>query len=537
LGHLLATLALAPLIYFFSGLPWAVITGRVRWAPLWGVGVCGIVAELAYMAGAPVLPVVVAVAVLNGIAGCVFVLRAEGAAAEARSSLAGFVGLYLVALVPLAAAPFSLPGAWSGDWYVALESGLHILQAGRFTSTLLARPPLFGAASVPMLVLGPTMAGFQSFCAVASACALQVFVTGLRRNAAPRLVWILAGSVFFLQITANAWPKFLCAAFLLAAWQALDGEKALRPWVGGALFGLALATHQSALLFAPLLLTRCFTAPRTRGIGRALVVFAVSAAVILPWEIYILGSYGWAAVVQANPAVSARIQGMPSWLNALLVGVTTFIAWSPLGIVRHWLDAADHLTWVSLEHHAYWLATEFCNGFAGSLLGLILPWWVALGTGDLWRRFKALLQGMDWPVQWALFLALLGQMLLNPYYSSGGSLQTGWVPVGLALSLWFANSLADSPPAIADRVLARTAWIGTLPWLAFNVALTAALVLSRGFRVQYFDSDLERLDQNHWVALGMGGFPWVQGLLVAAVLVLALRIRTPRDLGELAPSR
>jgi hypothetical protein len=533
MGHLLATLTLAPLIYFFGGLPWALITGRVRWAPLWGVGVLGIFAELSHMAGAPVLSVVVAAAVLHGIVGCAIVLRTD-AAAEVRLSLVGFVGLYLLALVPLVATPFSLPGAWSGDWYVALESGLHILQASRFTSTLLARPPLFGAASVPMLVLGPTMAGFQAFCAVASACALQVFVTGLRRNAATRLVWILAGSVFFLQITANAWPKFMCAAFLLAAWQSLDSDAGPRPWVGGALFGLALATHQSALLFGPLLLTRCIAAPRARGIGRALVVAAVAAMVVAPWEIYILGSYGWTAVVQANPAVSARIQGMPSWLNALLVGVTTLVAWSPLGILRHWLDAADRLTWVSLEHHAYWIATEFCNSFAGSLLGLVLPWWVALGTGDLRRRFKGLLQGMDWPVKWALFLALLGQMLLNPYYSSGGSLQTGWVPVGLALSLWFANSLVDSPPAIADRAIVLTAWIGTFPWLAFNVALSAALVVSRGFRTQYFDSDLERLDQNHWVALGMGGFPWLQVLLAVALLLLTLRGTKPGERGKQA---
>ena len=251
-----AALLLAPVIYFFAGLPWAVAVRRMAWAPLFGAAAFGLTGELAYILGAPVSTAVVVVALLHFVAGGLILGRTAECAAVLKAEMAGFAGSYAIALSPLLAAPFSIPGAWGGDWAVALASGEHILHAARFTSELLARPPLFGAASIPALLLAPPMEGFQVFCAVASACALQVFRSGLKPGANPILVWILAGSVFFLQITANAWPKFLSAAFLLAAWQAAGGTDRRRPGLAGVLLGLAIATHQSAVLFAPLLLTR-----------------------------------------------------------------------------------------------------------------------------------------------------------------------------------------------------------------------------------------------------------------------------------------
>ena len=521
--HSIAVLVLAPLIYFAVGLPWAISTRRLGWAPLWGVGVLGIAAEFASILGADAAVAVVAVALLHLTLGGWLVWRAPDAGAEVRFEFIGFARLYVIALIPMVAAPFAIPGGWGGDWAVALRSGESILRAVPFTSDLLARPPLFGAASIPLLLLGPTMGSFQVFCAVASGGALQLFRSGLKADASPRLVWVLAGSIFFLQVTANAWPKFLCAAFLLAAWQALDAKGSRRVGVAGAMLGFAIATHQSAVLFVPLVLTRLLppAGSAARKLGEATVVLLVAAALVVPWEIHTILVHGWEAKVQANPAVSQRLAAVPAWLNVILVGVTTFVAWSPLEIMGHWAKAADRFSLLRAGHEIYWLVTETFNALAGSLLGLILPWWIALGSRDFFGRLRGLWRAMGWPGRTALGLALAGQMLLNPFFSSGGSLQSGWVPVGMALTLWFANELADAPAELTRVTLNRIAWWSAGPWLVCNVALTAALVSSRGFRAAFADSDLRLLDQNGWVSLGMGGFPWLQGLLLAGVFWFA----------------
>ena len=515
-------LLLAPFAYFFAGLPWAVATRRISWAPLWGVGVLGLTAEYAGILGFSVPAAVTAVAALHWIAGAVLAGRSPSFGGRLRTEGVAFAAAYAIALCPLVAAPFATPGLWGGDWAVALRSGTSLLQGTRFTPDLLARPPLFGAASTLALLAAPPMQGFQVFCAVASACALQVFRSGLNPRADPKLLWILAGSVFFLQITANAWPKFLCAAFLLASWQALGAKNGRRLLTAGVLLGLALATHQSAALFVPLLLTRVSPPGERWRPGEALLVLAAAAFIAGAWEVHTVLSYGLQAKIHANPSVSARLEDVPAWLNALLVGFTTFVAWGPLFVVRHWYESGDRFSVFRLEHEVYWFSTSFFNSSAGSLMGLALPWWLALGTKDFLRRLRGLWKRMDGKVRLGLVLALAGQMILNPYYSGDGSLQTGWVPVGLALALWFAKEMGEADPEVLKRVLRCILWIGALPWFAFNGGLTALLVLASRFRGSFYDSDLELLDKNRWLSLGMDGFPFLQAALVV-FLFLALR--------------
>lgn len=522
--RLVAVLLVAPFVYFAAGIPWSIFTRQPGWAPLWGVGVIGLSAEVAAIFGADVPVTVIAVLMLHVIVGGWLTWQRRTGAPAIGSVFADFAGLYGVALIPLVAAPFALPGGWGGDWLVALGSGEAILHGTPFTPELLARPPLFGAASIPALLLGPTMGGFQVFCAVASACALQLFRSGLKPGASPRLIWILAGSIFFLQISANAWPKLLSAAFLFAAWHALEMKTGRRLTVAGAMMGLAIATHQSAILFVPLLLTRLNVAgmPWRQKLGEATAVLALAALVVAPWEIHTLLVHGWAAKIQANPAVSQRLAEVPVWLNILLVGVTTVIAWSPLEIVGHWVNAADRFSLLRLTHDFYWTVTETFNVFAGSLVGLLIPWWAALGSRDFGRRLHRLWRAMGWLVRGALAFALAGQMVLNPFYSSAGSLQTGWVPVGMALALWFARELSEAAPDLTRVALHRIAWLNAGPWLAFNVGLTAALTLSAKFRAAFFDSDLRALADRGWASLGMAGFPGVQ-ILLFAVFILAGR--------------
>lgn len=526
--RLVAVLLVVPFVYFAAGLPWSIFTRQPGWAPLWGIGVIGFSAELASIFGADVPVTVIAVLTVHVIAGGWLTWRRRNGAPVLGSAFADFAALYGMALIPLVAAPFALPGGWGGDWLVALGSGVSILQGTPFTAELLARPPLFGAASIPALLLGPTMAGFQVFCAVASACALQMFRSGLKSGASWRLIWILAGSIFFLQISANAWPKLLSAAFLFAAWHALEMTGGRRLTVAGVMLGLAIATHQSAILFAPLLLTRLNVAGVRwpLKLGEALAVLVLAAVLVIPWEIHTILVHGWAEKIHSNPAVSQRLATVPVSLNILLVGVTTVVAWSPLEIVWHWVNAADRFSLLRLTHDCYWAVTEIFNVLAGSLVGLLIPWWAALGSRDFGRRLHRLWGATGWPVRGALALALVGQMILNPFYSSAGTLQTGWVPVGMGLALWFARELSDAAPDLTRVTLHRIAWLNAGPWLAFNLVLTAALMLSGKFRAAFVDSDLQALATHGWVSLGMSGFPGVQILLFAVVLLAGRKWRS-----------
>ncbi len=520
----LILLLVAPALYFAVGLPW-VTRGRVAWAPLWGIGVLGMTAQLAYIAGLPAWPCVAGMALLH-LAAAMGRSRTNEFQRGLKSAVIEFAGCYLIALLPFVATPFPIPGGWGGDWILALESGRHIFSGEKFTSDLLARPPLFGAASILLLPAGAPLVSFQVFCAVASGCLLQVFLTGLRAAARFRLLWILAGSVFFLQTSANAWPKLLCAAYLLAAWHTMDSSGRGSRIGAGILLGLALAVHQSAVLFVPLVVSRAIRANETAAsrVRAVAMIGAMALLVAIPWEAYTLAAYGLEAKWLANPVVSQRLQDMPAWLNAVLVGVTTFVAWGPVNIIIHWFAAPDRFSLLRIGHEAYWFVTASFNAAAGTLAGLILPWWTALGTRGLWQRLAAGFGRLSAGEKVSAALALAGQMMLNPFYSAEGSLQTGWVPAAVALSLWLAHTVQESPGCL-DRIVHHIFWISTAPWLGFNLLLTAALALSPWFGRNFTDTDLAYAQQHGWETLALGGFPWVQAGVLIPVAILVRRFR------------
>ena len=371
------------------------------------------------------------------------------------------------------------------------------------------------------------MAGYQAFCAIGSACALQVFRTGLRPSVNAKLIWILAGSMFFMQITANAWPKFLAAAFILASWQTLGTERRGRFVLAGVMLGFGLAMHQSGVLFIPILMVRCWSGRLewSRFILAAALMLGIAGLLIVPWELHTILRYGWESKIHANPAVGQRLENIPMWLNALLVGVTTLLAWGPVDIAIHWASAANPFAPSRISKDLYWMATSICNSGAGSLLGLMLPWWVALGTREMARKISAFGHSVDVKVAAAFAFALAGQMLLNPFYSADGSLQTGFVPVGLALTIWFANELSEMDAQKTTAVLRKIVWLSAGPWLVFNLMLTAGLVTSGRMRSGFLDSDLQLLDTRAMVSLGMGCFPWLQCSLALTVYLL---VRQPR---------
>jgi hypothetical protein len=526
-----AIIVAAPIFYWLVGLSIGYATKKVEWSMLWGVGLVGLTGEFAGILGMPAKIATVAVAG-GAIAGALWLIRSNAfglgfnLADEFRSNAES----YLISLLAVSFVPFAIPGAWGGDWLVALDSGQYIAEGKRFYLELLARPALFGAASIPTCIFGDPLASFQIFCAVASACILQLARPFISPTGHPRLLWLFGGSLFFLQITANAWPKFLAAAFVMASWISAGEKGRCRNLVTGTLLGLALATHQASALFAPLVLVRLWqkTPAFREYVPGAIMVLGAAALICAPWELYTIVSYGLDAKIHANPAVSQRLKDMPAWLNAVLVGVSTFVAWGPLNMLWHWLTAESPLSPARIERELYWVITSVFNSLAACLAGLLVPCLAALRFKKLSAFFSELWARIP-PLYWfALAVSLTGQIVLNPFYSADGTLQTGWVPVGAGMMCWLMAWVSRRPLAEQSQVIRSTLLFGLAPWTTFNLLLTAGLMFSLRLREQITvsEGDLQRIDKAGVTPLGLGAFPWVQIVILGGFAILYSK-RTP----------
>ncbi len=531
LGNLASLLA-APALYYVCGLPWALAAGRLHWAPLFGLAVFGLAAELAYIASVDTATVAIVTAGVHGIAAATLVrTRYTRAPNEVMIDAREFLASYVLALVPLAIAPFPLPGRWAGDWIIAMETGYAVFTGAALPGFALTRPPLFGAATAPLWCFGDKMISFQILSAIGSAACLQVVRHLLPvANRAP-LLWTIAGSLFFLQVTAAAWSKFTAAAFILAAWQSAGEQSRRTPYVAGALTGLALATHQASVLFAPLVVIRLLTATKgTAGKWYAripsLAVFGMVAALFcLPWESFTITRYGLEAKAAANPALATR-PDIPAWANTLLAGATTLGGWGPVEAILSLASEATARDSVFASRAVFWIATSTFNTAAGTLLLLVLPAWFAAGSATVLGRFRLAWQssGLAGRLAWAV--AFAGHAVLIPYYSPDGSLQAGWVPAGLALLIWLAHQLAAEGPTAVRRSVYWTLGSSYALWIVFQLGLGAALHASAAARARLRDTDLIYIREQSLSSLGSSMFPWLQVSLLAlasAILVRALR--------------
>jgi hypothetical protein len=517
---------LAPGFYWLAGLPLGYATKKVEWSMLWGVALVGLTAEMACITGISAKIATLAVA-CGAIASAPLIIRSKAFArgdANLVDELRHNTEAYLISLLAVSFVPFAIPGIWGGDWLMALNSGQYIAEGKRFHLELLARPPLFGAASIPACILGDPLASFQIFCAVGSVCILQVARSFISPTGHPRLLWLFGGSIFFLHITANAWPKFLAAAFVMASWISIGNKGRYKNLVTGALLGLAMATHQASVLFAPLVLARLWKKkPAFREfVPGAAMVLATAALICAPWELYTISTYGWEAKIQANPVVSQRLKNMPEWLNALLVGLSTLFAWGPFVALRQWMAMEAPLAPARIQRELYWILTSCFNSLAGSLAGLLVPSLAALGFKQFSACSAELLAKIPPLYKFALGLGLAGQILLNPYYSADGSLQTGWVPAGAGMLCWLMAWVSRQPWAEQTAVIRSTLLLGLVPWAGFHLLLTAGLMFSARLKEQITvsEGDLKLISHTGVSPLGLGAFPWIQTVVLVSLAIL-----------------
>jgi len=513
----------APLPYWALGLPWCSGTHpkRIALAPLVGCALAGFYSELALIAG---ISVRVTVALLTLASAALAWMRTRDARADLADTARDWILVYLLSVIASALSPFPVLGNWAGDWYHLYDMGLHVMN-GALPAEMLARPPLFGAATVPLWLLAPGLIPYQMMSAVAAASAVlaMLYFVDCFWPKLPRwpLLLPLLMSPFFLNNTAAAWGKLLAGGLILAA-LAEAGQR--REWASGALFALSVAVHEASIIWAPCLLAAY--APRWggwRGVMRVVAAMAVTGLAINgPLLLWILVKYGLAAKVATSPALTYRNQE-PFAVKTLLVVVSTLVGWGPVENLARWLRNPQRFSRAVVAKESFWLVSSWFTTMAGTLVGLLFPFALC------WRRLKddqTLRQLLRPSVVVATGLAIVANAGLCGYYSSEGSLQTGMAALGLAAYGLCAGAVVAANPrgGRSLRQMSRLmAVLGTFPWAATNVLFCLGLWLSAAFRARIqagTENDYVVVVTEHLSTLGMSAFPEVPA--VAGLLLLGL---------------
>src|ERR1051326_1434721 len=272
-------LGIAPSIYWVLGSPFLLHRGHsaLRMAPLTGGAVAGLCCELTFAIGTR--PHTLLIPLLIACAAYAVVYKRKW---EWRH-LGEVYLLYVVALLPAVISPFPIVGIWNGDWFYLFKAGQTLWEGGRLSFESLQRPPLFGAGAAPLWLFADGLIPYQIFSAVMSAGTLGSCLFAADRFwptlSRFRLLAPLVCSVFFLHHTAACWAKLAAAGFVLAS--AVDFSREHSPvtaWSSGVWFALAVAMHQSSLIYLPVLIV-IWTAQPDRSFLQALKILRSGCAV------------------------------------------------------------------------------------------------------------------------------------------------------------------------------------------------------------------------------------------------------------------
>jgi hypothetical protein len=267
------------------------------------------------------------------------------------------------------------------------------------------------------------------------ACAAVIFVSTLRLGgilfADPRVgrVGVLLLTFYPNQIAyvpVLSTELFYTALVLLAVELLVGGEHTWRSIAGGGIFGFATLTKAQTVLLPAVLLAAWWAAGSHerrlwRSLGRAVVVYAAMAVVILPWsarnyrvfhEIILVSTNGGLTLLSANNP-SAQGDYTPN---------DPLVAQVPHGVSEQ--VAADHL--------ATSLALQWLRQHPGAGLALVPKkiWrlWAPDGEGEwayqsgypAYDKYSAIFRGLRFFNQ-AYYFGLLLACLLSMYYLSKGA--------------------------------------------------------------------------------------------------------------------
>lgn len=518
----LVLVVLGPLPFWALGLPWVMRAEprRIPFAPLVGCSLAGLYAEFALILGLPVRVAVGALVVLSAVAAIAGSRRGKLPLARA---LAEWAPLYLISVLVASLSPFPVVGSWSGDWFLLYKMGQSVL-GGTLQADLLARPPLFGAAAVPLWIVAGGLPSYQIMAAVASASAVTAMFALIDHYwpRTPRfVVWPLLASPFFLNHTAAAWGKFLAAGLILAA--ILEGLLARRI-ASAALFALSVAVHEGSIVWAPfVLVAHASGGTGWRGAVRALGPMALCAALIVgPLQAWILIRYGLAAKVASSPVITdSHAIPTPFWLKTVLAVVTTFIGWGPAENLLRWIRGPHPLSGATASKEIYWLISSWYTTLAGTLVGLLFPFAIVPRRQLASPALDQLLHSKG--ALAALAFAIVATAALCGFYGAEGTMQAALVALALGLYGLGVGPLGMDGRAGRERIRAMTRLMvvaGTVPWTIVQVSMTAGLRWSPWFRTRLLaaaasEGDYAIIVDNHLTPLGMSAFPEVPLLCLA----------------------
>ena len=238
----------------------------------------------------------------------------------------GTLGTVLVA--PVSGGALRI-GDWVAHWFLVLvylgrplpDLRVFVNRVGDFG--VVSRPPLYNLEGG--LLVGPLDEQFWPFQLAGALVGVPIVVAAVlwARNlggvaAARAVAPLCALSPFLIQNTAYPWPKMVAALFVLlflhairAAALARDPARRRQTFLLAAVSaGLGYLAHQTAVFYVgPTLLWLAWGRPCPlfgRPVSRTFVTWAlaglVGVAIVAPWQLWVVATYGLRATVEANPA-------------------------------------------------------------------------------------------------------------------------------------------------------------------------------------------------------------------------------------------
>ena len=410
-------------------------------------------------------------------------------------ALFGLATLGTVLATPVSGGALRI-GDWVAHWFLVLvylgqplpDLRVFVNRVGDFG--VVSRPPLYNLEGG--LLVGPLDVQFWSFQLGGALVGVPIVVAAVlwARNvggvaAARAIVPLCALSPFLIQNTAYPWPKMVAALLVLlflhfvrAAALARDPSRRRQAFLlAAASAGLAYLAHQTAVFYvAPTFLWLAWRRPRPLFAGparRTLLTCGlaglVGVAVVAPWQLWVITTYGLRATVEANPAWfgADETETVGAWV--LKGGVATLGTLVPLPVLealtRGVAPSVDQLLRIQLA---------LLTGALG-LSGIA----VLARAACRGARSAELLAPLRRP-PWLALVALggfAGQVTLQPNWHTTGDAAESMTPIVVLGLAYVARELGTLGPtarrlfcaAVVAEVLLFS---GLYLWWAFGSAWT-----------------------------------------------------------------
>ena len=412
----------------------------------------------------------------------------------------------------------------------------------------IAHLPFFGAVQVPLTFFSDGLVPLQLTAAVFSSGAVLTFEYAsivLQKKILPfSYLLVLIVSPFYLLHLVTVWPKFLFGGCLFVSHiegivycRTAEWRRLVWAWLW---FGMALASHEAAIIFLPTMLF-CTGALLPWGTWRSLRANFVVATVCLiltagVYEVWATVFFGLSTRVARNPVISYRgssdFHGFLVSYASHFIGHFVGVPWGWFSMFKNKLNVGNQV--LRILGSLYWWLSLWITLLASTIVGTLLPFLLSVpGTlqklliADSGRRaFKPLLL--------LSFLLLAVHTLLAPMPITlvVGETQQGLVGLFIGLFYYLGLRLVEGGFASRiSRVLKITFLFGTLPFVCFQLPVLLGLQLPTSYSALFrnlllkSDADAQIFYDNHLTSLGSIAFPTgiIAILMLIGVLILSWR--------------